>query len=164
MSFDPLAKAGEKARGKRPWFLEDQDSERVLNIVMALAQEVSVVRQRLDTVERLLETKGVVTKADIEGFTPSKGFEIYDSETICAPCRAEGKTLETLDESPQQETLKITLDEFSLEKTEDKVLDMSLHELGVPFLHIVAVQDSKGDYAYYQLNGDKAVISPQMSR
>jgi hypothetical protein len=72
MSFDPLAQAGEKARGKRPWFLEDQDAERVLNIVMALAQEVSVVRQRLDTVERLLETQGVVTKADIEGFTPSK--------------------------------------------------------------------------------------------
>jgi len=72
MSFDPLAQAGEKARGKRPWFMEDQDAERVLNIVMALAQEVSVVRQRLDTVERLLETQGVVTKADIEGFTPSK--------------------------------------------------------------------------------------------
>ncbi|MCR9130326.1 MAG: hypothetical protein NXI12_12465 [Alphaproteobacteria bacterium] len=72
MSFDPLAQAGEKARGKRPWFMDDQDAERVLNIVMTLAQEVSVVRQRLDTVERLLETQGVVTKADIEGFTPSK--------------------------------------------------------------------------------------------
>ncbi len=72
MSFDPLAQAGEKARGKRPWFLDSQDSERVLNIVMALAQEVSVVRQRLDTVERLLETKGVVTRADIEAFTPTK--------------------------------------------------------------------------------------------
>ncbi len=71
-AFDPLLKAGEKARGKRPWFLESRDSERVLNIVMALAQEVSVVRQRLDTVERLLETKGVVTKADIEGYAPSK--------------------------------------------------------------------------------------------
>lgn len=72
MAFDPLLKAGEKARGKRPWFLEDQDSERVLNIVMALAQEVSVMRQRLDTVERLLETRGVITRADIEAFAPSK--------------------------------------------------------------------------------------------
>lgn len=72
MAFDPLAQAGEKARGKRPWFLEDKDSERVLNIVMALAQEVSVMRQRLDTVERLLETKDVITRADIEAFTPSK--------------------------------------------------------------------------------------------
>lgn len=71
-AFDPLAKAGEKARGKRPWFMESQDAERVLNIVMTLVQEVSVVRQRLDTVERLLETKGVVTRADIETFEPSK--------------------------------------------------------------------------------------------
>lgn len=72
MTFDPLSQAGEKARGKRPWFLEDKDSERVLNIVMALAQEVSVMRQRLDTVERLLETKDVITRADIEAFAPSK--------------------------------------------------------------------------------------------
>jgi hypothetical protein len=72
MAFDPLAQAGEKARGKRPWFLEDKDSERVLTIVMALAQEVSVMRQRLDTVERLLETKEMITRADIEGFAPSK--------------------------------------------------------------------------------------------
>ncbi|MEO1038473.1 MAG: hypothetical protein AAFX09_02930 [Pseudomonadota bacterium] len=71
-AFDPLAKAGEKARGKRPWFMDNQDAERVLNIVMTLAQEVSVVRQRLDTVERLLETKGVVTQADIEAYAPNK--------------------------------------------------------------------------------------------
>lgn len=72
MAIDPLAQAGEKARGKRPWFLEDKDSERVLTIVMALAQELSVMRQRLDTVERLLETKDVITRADIEGFAPSR--------------------------------------------------------------------------------------------
>lgn len=72
MAFDPLSQAGAKARGKRPWFLENQDAERVMNIVMALAQEVSVMRQRLDTVERLLETRGVITRADIEAFTPSR--------------------------------------------------------------------------------------------
>ena len=71
MAIDPLAQAGEKARGKRPWFLDSQDGERVLNIVMALAQEVAVIRQRLDTVERLLEKNGSVTRADIEAFTPT---------------------------------------------------------------------------------------------
>ncbi|KAA5805458.1 hypothetical protein F1654_05635 [Alkalicaulis satelles] len=72
MAFDPLAQAGAKARGKRPWFLEDKDSERVLNIVMALAQEVAVTRQRLDTVERLLEARGVISQGDIEAYAPSK--------------------------------------------------------------------------------------------
>lgn len=91
-------------------------------------------------------------------------FRIYDYETVCAACRAEGETLESIDESPQQETLKVTVEEFNLADTEDAILDKSLHALGVPFLHIVAVQNAAGEYAYYQLNGDKPVIFPQMSR
>lgn len=70
--FDPLSQAGNKAKGKRPWFFEDREAERVMNIVMALAQEVSVMRMRLDTVERLLEEKGTLTRADIEAFAPDK--------------------------------------------------------------------------------------------
>jgi len=70
--LDPLALAGAKAKGKRPYFFEDADVERLTNIVMALAQEVSVMRERLDTVERLLERKGSITRDDIENFEPSK--------------------------------------------------------------------------------------------
>jgi len=70
--LDPLALASAKARGKRPYFFENADTERVLNIVMAVAQEVSVLRERLDTVERLLDKKGVVTREDIERFEPTK--------------------------------------------------------------------------------------------
>jgi gamma-glutamyl phosphate reductase len=72
MTFDPLSQAGAKARGKRPWFLENQDAERVLNIVMALVQETAVMRQRLDTVERLLEARGVISQGDIEAYEPTK--------------------------------------------------------------------------------------------
>lgn len=71
-SIDPLTMAGAKAKGKRPFFLDNPDNERVLNIVMTLAQEVAVMRERLDTVERLLEKNAVVTRADIEAFSPSK--------------------------------------------------------------------------------------------
>jgi len=38
---------------------------------MAVAQELAVMRERLDTVERLLEAKGI-TQEDIEYFTPTK--------------------------------------------------------------------------------------------
>lgn len=69
-ALDPLSLAGAKAKGKRPWFFEDPDTERVLNIVLALIQEVGVVRERLDTVERLLERDGAVTKAAIEAYAP----------------------------------------------------------------------------------------------
>ena len=71
-SIDPLALAGAKAKGKRPHFFEDADVERLMNIVMALVQETAVIRERLDTVERLLEKRGAVTRADIENFAPTK--------------------------------------------------------------------------------------------
>ncbi|MEM8987826.1 MAG: hypothetical protein AAGC95_14005 [Pseudomonadota bacterium] len=70
-ALDPLALAGAKAKGKRPYFFKDPDVERVLNITMAVAGEVAVLRQRLDTVERLLDRNGAVTRADIEAFSPS---------------------------------------------------------------------------------------------
>lgn len=71
-TIDPLALSSAKARGKRPTFLKDPDVERLTNIVLALVQETSVLRQRLDTVERLLEAGQPVTKASIEGFEPTK--------------------------------------------------------------------------------------------
>ena len=71
-AIDPLKFAGAKPKGKRPFFLKDPDVERVLAVTMALVQEVSVMRERLDTVERVLEEKGSLTRADIEAYTPSK--------------------------------------------------------------------------------------------
>jgi len=72
IKLDPLALAGAKAKGKRPWFLDDPDVERIMNISLVLMQEVSVLRERLDTVERLLERDGKVSKASIEAFSPTK--------------------------------------------------------------------------------------------
>jgi hypothetical protein len=69
---DPLALAGAKAKGKRPWFFDNPDTERVMNITLALMQEVAVIRERLDTVERLLERDGAVTREAIEAYEPSK--------------------------------------------------------------------------------------------
>lgn len=71
VDIDPLKLAGAKPKGKRPFFLKDPDVERVLAVTMAVAQELAVMRERLDTVERLLETKGV-SRSDIETFTPTK--------------------------------------------------------------------------------------------
>lgn len=70
--IDPLALAGTKAKGKRPSFLENADTERLLNITLVLIQEMAVMRERLDTLERLLEQKEVVARSEIEAFAPSK--------------------------------------------------------------------------------------------
>jgi len=69
--LDAIAMAGAKARGKRPWFFADANVERVLSITMAVAGELAVRRQRLDTIEELLEERGSVSKADIEAFVPT---------------------------------------------------------------------------------------------
>lgn len=69
--LDSIALAGAKAKGKRPWFLADPNVERVLSITMAVAGELAVLRQRLDTIETLLEERGSISKADIEAFSPS---------------------------------------------------------------------------------------------
>ena len=56
------------AKGKRPVFASDPQIDKLVSMIAALAGELSVVRERLDTIERLAEAKGVLTTADIEGF------------------------------------------------------------------------------------------------
>lgn len=59
-----------KAEGTRPYFL-NPEVERVLAISMAIAQELAVARTRIDTLERLLERKGIATRAEIDAFVPT---------------------------------------------------------------------------------------------
>jgi hypothetical protein len=65
-----LAEAGRKPAGKRPYFL-DPEVERVLAITMVVVQELAVARERIDTLERLLEAKGVIDRTEIEAFVPT---------------------------------------------------------------------------------------------
>ena len=68
--IDWIARAGARAKGKRPEYFDDFATDRLMSIVMALVAEVSVLRQRQDTLERLLEAKGGVTRAEIEAYEP----------------------------------------------------------------------------------------------
>ncbi|MCG8442646.1 MAG: hypothetical protein MI723_12645 [Caulobacterales bacterium] len=71
-TLDPLLLAGAKAKGKRPYFFADQDVERLMNIVMALAGELAVTRERLDTLERVLAKSGALQDGAVETFAPTK--------------------------------------------------------------------------------------------
>lgn len=73
--IDPTLAGAAKAKGKRPWFFDDPDVERVFNVTMALAMELAVTRQRLDALERLLEERGVLAQADLEQFRPQPEAE-----------------------------------------------------------------------------------------
>jgi hypothetical protein len=63
--------AGDKSKGGRPFFFNSAETERVMNIAMAIATEVAVIRERIDTIERLLQTKGILKQSEIESFIPS---------------------------------------------------------------------------------------------
>lgn len=66
---DALNDAGRKPAGKRPYFLAPE-TERVLAITMAVVQELAVTRQRLDTLERMLQAKGLMASDGLESFVP----------------------------------------------------------------------------------------------
>lgn len=68
--IDVNALANAKAKGERPYFFDDPAVERVLSITMAVAAEVAVLRERLDTIERLMEAGQAVNKAAIDAFKP----------------------------------------------------------------------------------------------
>ena len=80
--FDWMASANMKAKGKRPEFFEKPEDERIYSILMAVVGEVSVLQQRLDTVERLLDSKGAISRSDIENYAPDKDAGIERGEMI----------------------------------------------------------------------------------
>lgn len=65
---EAVRRSVEAVSDPRTFVFSDPDVERVLDITMALAAELAVTRERLDSLERLLEQKDVVCQDDVEGF------------------------------------------------------------------------------------------------
>lgn len=58
------------ATPRRPIPGEDPEVSRLSAMVLALLGELTITRERLDTVERLLESAAVLRRSDIEAFEP----------------------------------------------------------------------------------------------
>ena len=59
------------AKGKKPIYLDDRSIDNLMAMIMTLTQEVSVLRDRLDTIEALLAEKETISLEDIDNFLPS---------------------------------------------------------------------------------------------
>ena len=70
--LDWVTLSGKRAKGKRPDFFENRALDRLYSTVFALAAEVSALRERQDTLERLLEAKGSLSREDIENYVPDR--------------------------------------------------------------------------------------------
>ena len=58
------------SKGARPPFLADADCEWLLNMVMALAGEVSLLHDKFDTLARVAADKGQFGLADLAAYQP----------------------------------------------------------------------------------------------
>jgi hypothetical protein len=58
------------AKGKRPQYFSDPATDKLLSMTMTLMEELSVTRERLDSLERLLSSKTVIARSELESWTP----------------------------------------------------------------------------------------------
>ena len=70
--FDWVERSGKRAKGKRPEFFDSEALDRLYSVVFALAAEVSALRERQDTIERLLDANGTLRREDIENYEPDR--------------------------------------------------------------------------------------------
>ena len=56
------------ARGHRPEFSSDPQVDKLVSIVMNMAADMSVMRERMDTIERLAAERDLFSSADIDAF------------------------------------------------------------------------------------------------
>ena len=59
-------------KGRRPRFNDDPAIDNLHGMVMALATELSVFHDRLDTMQRVAEAKGVVLRDELDTFVPDQ--------------------------------------------------------------------------------------------
>ena len=67
-SNDAATRLARTAKGKRPQYFEDPAIDKVLAIVVSLVSEVSVMRDRMDAMERLIEHHGLFPQEEIDAF------------------------------------------------------------------------------------------------
>lgn len=74
-----------KAKGARPVYFDDRGAtDAVVAIVTALASEVWALRERLATMESLLDRAGILERSAIESHEPSDGEEMVRSDEASA--------------------------------------------------------------------------------
>ena len=115
--MDWMSRANAKAKGKRPAYFDDPQQEAAFSMLMALVGEVSVLRERLDTVERLLDAKGTVSREDIEAYEPDRQAGQERGELI-------REYIARIMRGPQQQMEALAEEEPPLEEVSRELRDM----------------------------------------
>lgn len=63
------------SKGKRPHFFDDPAIDQMMTFFLELMAEVTALRERMDTIERLLEDKGSLSRDEIEDYRAEPATE-----------------------------------------------------------------------------------------
>ena len=63
------------AKGKKPKYLDDGSIDNLMAMIMTLTQEISVLRDRIDTFEQILDDKKLISEDEFDEFIPSDVLE-----------------------------------------------------------------------------------------
>lgn len=106
-----------KAKGRRPYFFDDPAVDKLLAIVLALMGELSVTRERLDTVERILAGKGQLSEAEIDAFRPDDAAKnartTMRNEYVARVLRILANELEELEQGKADAAYKETVEKLA---------------------------------------------------
>ncbi len=80
----PLARV---AKGRKPRYFSDPATDKLLSMVLALTQELSVARDRIDTLERLLDRAGLLAAETVEAYLPTPVEAAARADTRAAMLR-----------------------------------------------------------------------------
>ena len=102
-----------KAKGKLPVYFNEPENGKLLAITMAVAGELSVLRERLDTIERLARAKGLLSLDEIEGYRPDEQVsaerEKWRAEYLGRILRVVHHELESVEKGKTQESYENAL-------------------------------------------------------
>jgi hypothetical protein len=68
MSNEQTVVLPKKAKGSRPYFFQDPAQDRLVAMLMGLVGEVSVMADRVDTLERLLMEKAILQPGQVDSY------------------------------------------------------------------------------------------------
>ncbi|MEW4467780.1 hypothetical protein AB1K62_08125 [Parasphingorhabdus sp. JC815] len=66
----PSVKLPRSSKGARSRFYDDPAIDQMMTFFLEMMAEMNALRERVDTVERLLDEKGVITRSQIEDYKP----------------------------------------------------------------------------------------------
>jgi hypothetical protein len=98
------------AKGPKPQYFADPATDKLLTMVLELIQELSVSRDRIDTLERLIEDAGLFPAAAVETYLPNAAINAERAERRAAMLsrifRASEKELELIVSKGPEKTVE----------------------------------------------------------